>query len=147
MLGLVKPIVAGPLVKDGRYPHMARRDAIVWERWLDQHGAEYQAVAYDVAVGGLAAPDAGASETDRRAWQYQTALKIDALVIAEDRALVIEVRPWATVSAFGSALAYSLVLDRASIADVVLVPTIVCEGIQVDVRWACEKLGVQIFEV
>jgi hypothetical protein len=147
MLGLVAPLFTRPLVKDGRYPHMARRDAPVWERWIDKHGAAYAGVAYDVAVGGLAAPDEAATDNERRGWQYQTALKVDAVVVGEDRLLIVEVRPWATVSAIGSSLTYAMVLDRAGLGSLTLVPTIVCEGIQVDVRWAAEQLGIQVFEV
>lgn len=126
---------------------MAQRDVEVWERWLDRYAADYTAVSYDVAVGGLAAPDESGHPNDLRAWQYQTALKIDALILAADRALVAEVRPWATVSALGAALTYAMVLERAGLSDQLLVPTIICQGMQTDVRWACDKLGVVVFEV
>jgi hypothetical protein len=147
VLGLVAPIIPRAIVKDGDYPHMAKRDAAVWERWIEKHGANYRAVAYDVALGGLAAPGAEPDDALDRMWQYQTALKIDAFVLGDGQALVIEVRPWATVSALGAALAYSMVLDRIGVGNVALVPTIVCEGIQVDVRWCCDRLNVQVFEV
>jgi hypothetical protein len=147
MLGLVVPIITRAITKDGNYPHMARRDAAVWERWVDKYGSAYTGVCYDVALGGLEAPDPEATPTERRTWQYQTALKIDALVIAPDRALVIEVRPWATVSAIGAAFTYTLVLDRILGGATVLTPAIVCEGIQIDVRWACAELKIQVFEV
>jgi len=146
-LGLVAPIVLRSLVADHNYKHFARRDAPVWERWIALHAQEYLGVCYDVAVGGLPAPDDEATENERRAWQYQTALKVDAFVIGADRALVIEVRPWATVSALGSALTYAMILDRAQVSPLPLTPAVVCEGMQVDVRWACDKLGVEVFEV
>lgn len=146
-LGLVDAVVFRPLVIDGDYPHMAKRDSAVWERWLKIHASHWQGVAYDVAVGGLR-PAAG--DTDiafDRMWQYDTALKIDALVAREDRILVVEVRPMATVSAIGSALVYAMVLAREGVNKIPLVPAIVCEGIQVDVRWAAEQMQIQVFLV
>jgi len=147
MLGLVDPIFPRPIVNDGYYPHMGRRDAAVWERWIEKHGGAYTGVSYDVAIGGLEAPDPQATPTDRHQWQYQTALKIDALVTGPAGTLVVEVRPWATVSALGAALTYAMVLDRILGAGAILTPAIVCEGIQLDVRWACAKLGIVLFEV
>jgi len=147
LLGLVDPITPRPIIKDGQYPHMARRDAEVWERWIDQHGADYLAVAYDVAVGGIAAGSGDLSDPLVKMYQYQTALKIDAFVIGRDFALVAEVRPWATVSALGAALTYAYLLERAGLDTVVLVPAIICAGMQVDVEWACEKFKIQIFKV
>ncbi len=147
LLGLVSPIVVRPLIKDGAYKHMARRDAAVWERWLDRYAPTYGGVSYDVAVGGLPTPDPDATPTDRHQWQYETALKIDALVVSDTATLVIEVRPWATVSALGAALTYTMILDRILGPAVLLTPAIICEGIQTDVRWACTKLGILLWEV
>lgn len=147
MLGLVQPIAFGPLIADGRYPHMAKRDAAVWERWLRIHAAHWQGVAYDVALGGLAPETTDADPSFLSMWQYQTALKIDAFVIREDQALVIEVRPYATVSAIGAALCYAMVLERIGASTLPLVPAIVCEGIQTDVKWCADQMRIPVFEV
>lgn len=136
-----------PVSRTGRYTHMAKRDAPVWERFLDQYGGRYETVAYDVALGGVHMP----AEDDTRAvaegFQYSTALKIDALLFAADHALAIEVRPWATVSALGSAIAYTLVAQRDQLTELPIQPAIVCEGMQPDVRWCCERVGVVVFTV
>ena len=147
MLGLVKPMVVMPLRADGNYPHMAHRDRAVWARWLALYADQYLGVVYDLAFGGLDAPDPEATRTEREMWQYQTALKIDAFVLAPDRALVIEVRPWATVSALGAALTYAMGLQEIGVTESLLVPTIVCEGIQVDVAAMCAKLGIDVVQV
>lgn len=146
-LGLVYPIVPYPLRREHTYKHMAKRDHVVWERWLDKYAADYLSVSYDVAVGGVVHGDFDPENKFQRAFQYETALKIDALVVGEDRVLVVEVRPWATVSALGAAVTYTMMLDAAGIISAPLVPAIVCEGIQTDVRWACDQMRVQVFEV
>lgn len=146
-LGLVDAIVFGPVVADGAYKHMGKRDAAVWHRWLAIHAAHWQGVAYDVAVGGHLPSEEPAEGEFVKMWQYQTALKIDALIVREDRVMVVEVRPWATVSALGACLCYTIVLERAGLTKTPLYPAIVCEGIQTDVKWCADQLHVQVFEV
>lgn len=143
----VYPLEIRPFVKGGRYTHMAKRDAAVWERFLDKFAGAYQGVAYDVALGGTVLPEGGATDDERRGWQYSTALKIDAVIVGADHALITEVRPWATLSPLGAALGYTLVARREQLLDVPMAPAIICEGAHVDVKWIAQQLGITIFEV
>ncbi len=129
------------------YPHMARRDAEVWERFLRKRGAEFTAFSYDVALGGRVLDLAGGDPDTIRAWQYSTALKIDAVGWMGNQAWIIEVRPEATVGTYGAAVAYTLVFRREQITELPLVPTIVCNAIQLDVLWVCQQTGVQVVQV
>jgi hypothetical protein len=131
----------------GDYPHFSKRDAAVWSRWLAEYATRWGAFAYDVAVGGMTLPDVGASDAERRGWQYMTALKIDACGWTEEAIWIFEVRPEARVSALGSALGYALVCERDKVFDRKLIPAVVCESMQADVEWCCEQLGVRIFKV
>ena len=138
----VYPVEWVPATFRGNYRHMAKRDAAVWERFLLLYTERFDAFAYDVALGGIPM-----EEHERQGWQYSTALKIDAIGRTGDAFWIIEVRPDATVSALGSALTYALVCERDEVVPGPLLPTVVCEYIQPDVRWACGKLGVQIVTV
>jgi hypothetical protein len=141
------PVAIEPLTKSGHYRHMAKRDAAVWERFLDKHGGFYAAVAYDVALGGvqLQTQDDDPGLTD--AWRYATALKVDAMLFTPTHVVIAEVRPYATVSAFGAALGYTLLAQREQLTTLPIQPAIICEAIQPDVRWLCSELAVLIFEV
>lgn len=143
----VYPITRLPAGVVGHFPHMAKRDVEVWTRFLRGHADRFEGFSYDVAIGGRIIDLPGATDADRRGWQYSTALKIDALGWRPGEAWIIEVRPEATTSALGAALCYTLVAEREAITERRLIPTIVCESIQLDVRWVCEQVGVQIFEV
>jgi len=136
-----------PILKNGDYRHMARRDAVVWERFIERYGGAYIGVAYDVALGGISVDHDPADAEYADAYRYSTALKIDAVLFTSSHALIVEVRPWATVSALGSVLAYTLVAQRDRLLAQPFQPAIVCEGIQLDVRWCCDQIGVVIFEV
>ena len=143
----VFPIHIVPPGHRGDYPHMAKRDAEVWSRFLAAHSTEFDGFAYDVAVGGVQLVGEAISATERAGWQYNTALKIDVCGFKPGAVWVIEVKPYATVSAIGGAIAYTLVLRREKVFDGELLPTIVCSYCQLDVRWAAEQLGVQVFEL
>lgn len=136
-----------PATFRGVYPHMARRDAVVWGRFLDAHAAGYSGFAYDVAVGGWRIEGLALQEPDVLGWQYNTALKVDACGVTATEVHVIEVRPEATVSALGAALTYVMVLDREAVFDFPLRPMIVCETMQTDVEWACGRLGIAVVKV
>jgi hypothetical protein len=131
----------------GHYPHMARRDAVIWTRFLARHATDYHGFAYDVALGGWRIEGLDMQEQDVLGWQYNTALKIDAVGLTARECHIIEVRPEATVSALGAAVAYTLVAEREEVFDLPLRPMVVCETMQLDVRWCCDKLGVAVVQV
>lgn len=169
MPGLVTGLDFVPLQRGRHYRHMAKRDVEVWERFIERQRRAWLGVAYDVALGGmpaaqaratagqLAALDAGSLTDDEQAealtaaiaegYQYSTALKVDAVLMADDRLVLVEVRPWAHAGTLGNALCYTLVAQREQISELPMAPMIVCEGIQRDIRWVAEQLGVQVVEV
>jgi hypothetical protein len=131
----------------GNYRHMAKRDAEVWERFLVLYTERFDAFAYDVALGGVVFDGVPMEDHERQGWQYSTALKIDAIGRSGETYWIIEVRPDATVSALGAALTYALVVERDEVVPGPVLPTVVCQYMQPDVRWACDKLGVQVITV
>jgi hypothetical protein len=134
-----------PVNAAGPFRHMAPRDAAVWQRFLTRRGADFLAVAYDVALGGVVAAEAEPALS--RGWQYSTALKIDAVLWSERGLWIVEVRPWATVSAVGAALCYTLVAQRERLSPDPMRPMIVCEGIQPDVAWVARELAITVEQV
>lgn len=143
----VYPPTPLPTTFRGNYPHMAKLDAAVWERFLDRMAAGFESFCYDVALGGRRIEGLELSIEEQLGWQYNTALKIDAVGLTPEQAWIIEVRPNATVSALGSALCYTLVAGRDEVFDRQLVPVICCETMQPDVEWTCGRLGVTVVKV
>ena len=126
---------------------MAKRDGQVWERFLGMMSDRFDAFSYDVALGGVLHDIPGQTPEDAIGYQYSTALKIDAVGRAEDVYWIIEVRPEANVSALGSALTYTMVCERDEVFPGKLLPTVVCNSMQVDCLWAAQKLGIQVIAV
>lgn len=142
----VFPITRVPATHRGHYPHMSKRDVEVWARFLERRAQDFAAFAYDVAIGGITLDTPLIDQAGRDGWRYNTALKIDACGFQPGRVWIIEVKPEATVSALGAAIAYTLVAKRDRVFDDPLQPTIVCAYCQVDVRWCAAQLGVSVLE-
>ena len=62
----VYPVEWVPVTMSGRYPQMAKNDMLVWERFLLIHGGEFEAAAYNVALGGVT--PAGDELSEARPW-------------------------------------------------------------------------------
>lgn|SRR5574341_560033 len=143
----VYPFDPVPAVKSGDYPHMASRDVTVWERWLDQFGGELLGVVYDVALGGMEPPEDAGDERMKRAWRYSTAIKVDAVALAEGGTLVIEVKPRASLSAIGQALGAATMMELDNPTNYEPTPCVVTDECTPDVRYVCDQLGVVLYEV
>ena len=142
----VYPLSLVPISFRGDYPHMSKHDRALWTRYLDANAESYLGFYYDVAIGGADITGLPLPEPDALGARYNTALKIDAAGVTEELVWIIEVRPEATVSALGAALAYSLVAERDQVFDRPTRAAILCEFMQPDVAWCCAQLGVSILK-
>jgi hypothetical protein len=143
----VYPIEILPNTFRGHYPNMAKRDAVVWHRFLEHYATRFTGFAYNVAMGGLLYDLPGTEPADKQAWQYHTALKIDAVGFTEATALIIEVKPEAQCGALGAVIAYAMTAARLSVFDRPVKSAIVCEYCQPDVQACCNELGIAVFVV
>lgn len=143
----VYPFNPLPPAKTGNYQHMSYRDMAVWERFLDQYAGQVDAVAYDVALGGIEADPNDGTPAMRQAWRYSTAIKVDAVAIDGNLAVVIEVKPRAGPSAIGQALCGATLFELDNPAGYEVQPAVVTDAASPDVRYLCERLGVELYEV
>lgn len=130
-----------------KYPHFGSGDAEVWEQWLWNNQADLIAVYYDVALGGVILDDPSVDEKIRLGWQYNTAVKIDAVAEFPDVNFVCEVKPHAHMGAIGQAFGYSGLLDEDPINDKENQPVIVCFDTSAEVRKVAAALGILIEQV
>lgn len=140
----VYPVVFSPPALSGYYPHMSRRDAPLWERYLRKYANQWQGFAYDVALGGLTIEDKDASEAEKLGWRYNTAEKIDVVANRGDEHWLFEVKPNARAGAIGQALCYLLLAQREAWTSLPLVPCVLTDNISPDVRWFAEQVSVQV---
>jgi hypothetical protein len=143
----VYPIAWTPLVKTGHYPHLAKHDSAIWERFLDRFAADFDLAAYDVALGGFLLDDQAGSEDERLGWRYSTALKVDVVLSREGEVWVVEVKPQAGVSALGGALCYATMAERDGFTADTIVPAVVTDRASPDIRYCAAQLGVTLVAV
>lgn len=142
-----RPFTVLPADFRGHYPHMARRDVEVWTSFLAVHGAEYAGFAYDVALGGVQLEAPGLDPRDVQGWRENTALRIDAVGYRAAEVVVIEVKPGAYVNAVGAVACYAAVAIRDEVFDVPVRMAVVCAYMQIDVRYVCAQLGIEVWTV
>jgi len=143
----VYPVEWAPVVKSGRYPHMAKLDGAIWERFLDQYGLNFQLAAYDVALGGFLPDEDSGDLAMRKGWQYTTALKIDAVLQREGEIWVVEVKPGGGTAGVGAALCYTILAERDGFSPFPLVPVLVTDRTNPDVLFCADTLGVTVIAV
>lgn len=136
-----------PLVKDGDYPHMQVRDVEIWERFIDAYGGNFTGVAYDVALGGVVVEDRTVDESVKLAYRYATAVKLDAVLFDAEDAFAVEVKPRASLGAFGQAFGGALLfeIDGSLVRKVFSV--VVTDRASPDIKFVCEEVGTILFEV
>jgi hypothetical protein len=142
----VYPVVIHEPALVGNYPHMARRDTVVWERFLKAVGPLFVGFAYDVALGGIEPTDATLTPAEVQGWRYNTAAKIDAVGFRREECWVIEVKPSASLSALGQVLGYLILAEREPFTDLPLVPVIVTDYASADVKYVAATLGIDVLD-
>lgn len=140
----IYPLQLVPASFRGHYPHMAKHDRALWTRYLDAFPDRFLGFYYDVAMGGADVEGLPLDEPTKLGGRYNTGLKIDVAGLLQDEVWIIEVRPEATVSALGAALAYQLVAEREQVFDLPARAVVLCEFMQPDVEWCCRQLDVLV---
>jgi len=131
----------------GHYPHFEKHDAVIWERFLDVYGAQFEQVAYNVALGGVRLEQEDIDPAARAGWQYTTALRPDVIALRGQDVWLIEVKPSARASALGQALCYAVMAERDGAWSLPLVACVVTDQTTPDIRYCAAQLGVRLVEV
>jgi|SRR5580765_678394 hypothetical protein len=143
----VKPIQWVRFEQGHVYPHMAKHDARIWERFITRYDGYFFEAAYDIAVGGSETTDPQATDSERLMWRFNTAKRIDAAVRNRDEIWLVEVRPSAGLAAVGAVLGYTFLSELDKWADRPIVMTIATDRTDNDIRLVCESFDIQLIEL
>jgi len=143
----VYPLEFFPPELTGWYPHMAKRDAVIWERYLKREASAWKGFAYDVALGGFITEDPTADERTRTGYQYSSAQRIDVVGDRGTEHWIIEVRHQARISAISAAMGYLMLAQREPWTDLPLIPCVITDNMSADVRYVAEQFDVQVILV
>ena len=95
-----------------KYPHMLPADVILWERWLARYEDEYDKYEYDVHIGKVK-PIYPTSPVDiMKLAEAVSRKRIDVVASIGGVRVIIEVKPYAGLSALGQLLGYEILYRR-----------------------------------
>jgi len=129
-----------------KYPHLLPRERLLWERFLLEHGGEFQWFDYDIRVGeGVPGP---IDETDpfQRMRKALTQKRIDVVGLGPAGVLwLFEVKPHLGVTAMGSLVTYETLYRRTFGYGGPIQLALVGATIDYDLQQEWQARGVQIY--
>ena len=127
------------------YPHMLHEDIAVWTKFLEKMKGVIQAVWYDVHVGEPVklAPDA--SSIQKKVAAGVTRKRIDVVCSMPTEFWVIEVKPFANMTALGQVYSYTRLFSMEYETYRPVKAVVVCDGFDHDMAGPYADLGVMVF--
>lgn len=134
-----KPIVMS------RYPHMLHEDVAVWSKFLKKMSSVIKTVWYDVHCGQPVDLEPGASEIQKKVAAGVTRKRIDAVCLIGNEFWVIEVKPYANMTALGQAYSYTRLFSREYDQYRPAKAVVVCDIFDQDMTENFAEIGVMVF--
>lgn len=133
--------------KQRKYPHMLPADVALWERFIDRNPGYFSRVEYDVHVGGGLDIQEWWTDSERQAYSWLAAKRIDVVGHRNNQIYIIEVKPEAGISAIGQVLCYRMLYREKYKPTAALVGCIVTDYITPDERWISSQLNLVVFSL
>ena len=119
-------------------------DIAIWERFLDDHAADFDGFDYDVKVGsGTEAPESF-GDNYKRMVEILSKYRIDAIGYTRNAIHIIEVKPEAATIAIGQIALYSRLYKRDFNPSRRIVGTIVTDRELPDIKFFTEEKGIEL---
>jgi len=137
----VRPVVAP------KYPHMMPEDRTIWQRFCGNGLYLPDEVWYDVRVGHAVPVASGQPAWMHKFAEYATRKRIDIVGKSGADYWIIEAKPKAGMVALGQALFYSWAFAKEYDHVGEVIPAVVTDVCDTDVREVFDLAGVVVFEV
>ncbi len=95
-----------------KFPHLLPQEVKIWERFLKDHGNEYQKFDYDVHVGKVSEILSRLPEAWRKGAEAVFRKRIDVVGWQPGKITIFEVKPHAELGALGQLLGYLALYDQ-----------------------------------
>lgn len=130
-----------------KYRHMSQRDAIVWNRFIDQQPDYFDEVLYDYPLGPGSIDDDDMDNVYKQDYKHVSRLRADVVGLTDYMHTVIEIKPRCQADAIGQVLVYTfhyrhLVGDSINVQSMVI-----CHRCDENVRDFANEHDIIIFEV
>lgn len=128
------------------YPHMLAEDVAVWSKCLAKMGQAITRVWYDVHVGRPVSLPAGATTIEQKIAAGVTRKRIDVVCSVGPEFWVVEVKPFANMTALGQAFSYSRLFGMEYDTYLPVRAVVVCDEFDRDMSVPFEELGVLVLK-
>lgn len=95
------------LLAEDTYPHLQRIESAIVREWLRRHGAEWDAVEFDVNLGEGVALGPGYDQTTRDQARYLTQKRADMIARRGTVANIVEIKRRVDFTPMGQLLGYA----------------------------------------
>jgi len=131
-----------------KYPHMLPGlETELWETWLRLFKDKFDRFEYDVRVGKGAKPHRKLPPEIEKDLKMLTQKRIDVVAWKGDQATIIEVKPFAGLSAVGALLGYKTLWMDENPGKRTPKLALVTNQINRDMQRVCEKEGIEVYIV
>jgi len=127
-----------------KYPHLTKKEAILWGKYLSIHVKDFENIAYDVTVSDNASPFAFPGRSVIRNWAYLKSLKIDVLARSKYSYYIYEIKPLLDIKAIGQVQIYETLLKSLYYVDMNIRKVILTSFSNSVLESAAEALGIKI---
>jgi hypothetical protein len=136
-----------PNTKLNKYPHMFPLDIPIWERFLDQSGADFLGFDYDVKVGSGTEPVEGLGVIYARMQSILSKYRIDVVGYKSGAIWIIETKPEAGTVAIGQIEAYTRLYTRDMSPKLPVVGCIITNRALPDMEYLTKEKGIEYYVV
>lgn len=132
------------LTPQKHYPHLRPAEIAIWRAFLRDHSDPQLQCAYDVHVGSIPtiANDLPPAIQKHAASVYPK--KIDVIVFTDNRTAIIEIKPYAGLSAIGQALSYTYLFSQDYPDLPNPFPCILTDRPQLDIPELCDHFRIRL---
>lgn len=129
------------------YPNMREQETLIWERFLAQYPDAYDEVIYNLKLGDGADIPEGTAENIARDFKQLTQHKIDVVGFKGSQVDIIELKPYAGVSAIGQVIGYrdlyTAHIDPTANPNLVVITDV----LRADTKTIADKQGIKLIVV
>jgi len=124
---------------------MAPLDVPIWRGFLASPPVAFDALHYDVALGGLAGAEVDQQDPLLPMWANLLKKRVDVVGHVSDERWIIEVKPVANLEAFGQVVCYEWLYRRFLGGECKTRKVVVCRRADVDLAGVYAEFGVSVY--
>ena len=120
------------------YPHLAKKEVVIWDRFVRQNSDWADEVDYDVTCGEHDTLPLDIPQHTKDDWNYLRSWKIDVVAYKNGIPFIIEVRPRAALGAIGETLSKTIMFMDEHPNFTEAEPVLITDVERPNVRALCE---------